>query len=173
MRGSCAKCRYERHDMYRPPLRKTRRVKLDIFNWRALTVCGALLSSLGLFGPPTPLWGGAARAWALAVGGLLVFGGLVKGIKLTAARDFEDASPAIWAVSDGGGAPRSDAHGLVGHTGPIVNVDGTPMLDDCIDVAGKVYGDSGPTFKQDLGSGMWAGGAAGNLDFHHVDGNDW
>lgn len=30
--------------------------------------------------------------------------------------------------------------------GPLVNVDGTPMLDSTIDVLGKMYGDSGSSF---------------------------
>jgi hypothetical protein len=33
------------------------------------------------------------------------------------------------------------------HAGcPLVNVDGTPMLDCTLDVLGKLYGDSGPSF---------------------------
>ncbi|MFN7695705.1 MAG: hypothetical protein ACK5O3_16840 [Burkholderiales bacterium] len=35
----------------------------------------------------------------------------------------------------------SDIHATP--TGPMFNVDGTPMLDNCIDIHGKAYGDSG------------------------------
>lgn len=34
---------------------------------------------------------------------------------------------------------------------PLVNVDGTPMLDGAVDVLGKVYGDSGPSFPDSPG----------------------
>jgi hypothetical protein len=36
--------------------------------------------------------------------------------------------------------------------GPLLNVDGTPMLNDAVDVMGKVYGDSGSAFS--VGSGI-------------------
>lgn len=142
-----------------------------IFSWRALTACGALLCPLALFGSAFS-WGVTARAWALAFGALLVFVGLAKGIRLTAAGDFEESTPAMWAGSTDEGATHSDAHGLVGRTGPMVNVDGTPMLDDWIDVAGKVYGDAGTTFNNDSGADMWDGGTSGGFDSHHVGGND-
>lgn len=44
-------------------------------------------------------------------------------------------------------------------TGPLVNVDGTPMLDDAIDAMGKVYGDSGSSFSDD---GMFDAGMHGS-----------
>jgi hypothetical protein len=38
------------------------------------------------------------------------------------------------------------------HAGcPLVNVDGTPMLDCTLDVLGKPYGDSGPSFTDSSG----------------------
>ena len=36
-------------------------------------------------------------------------------------------------------------------TGPLCNVDGTPMLNDFVDVTGKIYGDLGPTYSCDSG----------------------
>lgn len=33
---------------------------------------------------------------------------------------------------------------------PLVNVDGTPMVDNTLDVLGKVYGDPGPSIGSDL-----------------------
>lgn len=36
--------------------------------------------------------------------------------------------------------------------GPLVNVDGTPMLNDAVDVMGKVHGDPGSAFS--VGSGI-------------------
>lgn len=33
---------------------------------------------------------------------------------------------------------------------PLVNVDGTPMVDNTLDVLGKTYGDPGPSLSSDL-----------------------
>lgn len=47
-----------------------------------------------------------------------------------------------------------------GIPGPAVNLDGTPMLDACVDVLGRVYGDTGPTHHHEpgcLGSDSWHG----------------
>lgn len=33
---------------------------------------------------------------------------------------------------------------------PLVNVDGTPMVDNTLDVLGKAYGDPGPSLSSDL-----------------------
>lgn len=56
----------------------------------------------------------------------------------------------LWR-SDPYGADRSSVSGL------LVNLDGTPMLNDAIDVTGKPYGDSGSSLSDDHGgfdSGM-------------------
>jgi hypothetical protein len=34
---------------------------------------------------------------------------------------------------------------------PLVNVDGTPMLDSAVDVLGKLYGDCGPSLTDSCG----------------------
>lgn len=47
-----------------------------------------------------------------------------------------------------------------GIPGSAVNVDGTPMLDTCVDVLGRAYGDTGTAFHRDagcLGSDTWRG----------------
>lgn len=52
---------------------------------------------------------------------------------------------------------------MAGHAeipGPAFNLDGTPMLDACVDVLGRVYGDTGPAFHHEpdyLGSDAWHG----------------
>ena len=47
------------------------------------------------------------------------------------------------AASDAGGF----SPGTASPFGPQVNVDGTPMLNDAVDVMGKPYGDAGSLFS--------------------------
>lgn len=47
-----------------------------------------------------------------------------------------------------------------GIPGPAVNVDGMPMLDACVDVLGRPYGDTGSAFHHEagcLGGDAWHG----------------
>lgn len=56
------------------------------------------------------------------------------------------ASP--WMGSDAQ-AEASRWSGQRESLGPSFNVDGTPMLDSCVDVHGKAYGDDGSLFSHD------------------------
>lgn len=56
------------------------------------------------------------------------------------------------------GGPSADTLFQAG--GPLVNVDGTPMLDDAVDVLGKMYGDSGSSFTDS--TGMFGAGPHGS-----------
>lgn len=40
-------------------------------------------------------------------------------------------------------------------TGPLVNVDGTPMFNDALDVLGKLYGDVGASFSAHDSGGLF------------------
>ena len=159
-----------------------------ILSWRALIAYGALLCAFGLFGPEFPLWGAPNYVWALLAGLLLVMVGLGMAIVLAATgRLTANRRAPWWAASsdDVHECRRShDVAGTIGagcqlhtdfggRTGPLVNVDGTPMLDDLIDVAGKVYGDSGTSFNHDVGTGMSDGGFSSGIDTHHNGGSDW
>lgn len=159
--------------MYRPPLRKTRPMNSGTFIRRAIIACGAFLCAVGLFGLAFPLAGTPSRAWTLAAGVVLVLVGLAKGIMRSAMGSFEEAGPSMWTARADEDTPRNHGHAFGDRTGPLVNVDGTPMLNDCVDVAGKPYGDSGSTFNQDFGAGMWDSGSSGGFDSHHIGGNDW
>ena len=63
------------------------------------------------------------------------------------------------------GAAASDAGGFSPGTaspfGPQVNVDGTPMLNDAVDVMGKPYGDAGSLFSGTDSGGMFDSGSHG------------
>jgi len=65
--------------------------------------------------------------------------------------------PAIFRRSSAveGFEAGADAHAFTPPTmGPSVNVDGTPMLNDAVDVMGKAYGDAG-TFGGDTAGTDW------------------
>lgn len=159
-----------------------------ILSRRALTAYGASLCAFGLFGPEFPLWGAPSYVWALRAGLLLVLVGLGTALVLSATGRLEASRSASWLAAgadDDHGRFHSQAPvdsmatgsalhtGFGGRTGPLVNVDGTPMLDDVIDVAGKVYGDSGTTFNHDLAAGMTDGGFSTDFDTHHTDRFGW
>jgi hypothetical protein len=63
------------------------------------------------------------------------------------------------AASDAGGFSHGTALPLAG---PMVNVDGTPMLNDAVDVMGKPYGDAGSLFTGTDSGGMFDSGAHGS-----------
>ena len=66
------------------------------------------------------------------------------------------------------GTPSEFSHFAMS-TGPMANVDGTPMLNDFIDVAGKAYGDSGSSFDHDFGCSLSDVG----IDSSGMDGSSW
>lgn len=158
-----------------------------ILNWRALIAYGALLCAFGLFGPELSLWGALNYVWAVLAGLLLVMVGLGTAIVVAATRHLGTSRHMFWwaasANDDYEGIRSHGAMGTIGascqlhtdfgeRTGPLVNVDGTPMLDDLIDVAGKFYGDSGTSFNYDVGPGMSDGDFSSYIDTHH-NGSDW
>lgn len=61
------------------------------------------------------------------------------------------------AASDAGGS----SPGTASPFGPQVNVDGTPMLNDAVDVMGKPYGDAGSLFSGTDSGGMFDSGSHG------------
>lgn len=61
------------------------------------------------------------------------------------------------AASDAGGFSPGNASPF----GPQVNVDGTPMLNDAVDVMGKPYGDAGSLFSGTDSGGMVDSGSHG------------
>lgn len=155
-----------------------------ILSSRALTAYGAFFCAFALFGPDFPLWGAPSYMWALLAGFLLVMAGLGMAIVLGLQAN---RRASWWAASSDDDQERRSSHGTMdtlradcqlytdvgGRTGPLVNLDGTPMLDDFIDVAGKVYGDSGTSLNPDLGAGMSDGGFSSGIDTHHDVGADW
>ena len=62
------------------------------------------------------------------------------------------------AAADAGGF----SPGTASPFGPQVNVDGTPMLNDAVDVMGKAYGDAGSLFSGTDSGGMFDSGAHGS-----------
>ena len=159
-----------------------------ILSWRSLIACGALLCAIGLFGPEFPLWGAPNYVWALLVGILLVMVGLSMAVALAVTGRLTSNRHAMWwaANSDDVHEWRSshEVAGTIGagsqlhtdfggRTGPLFNVDGTPMLDDLIDVAGKVYGDSGDSFNYGFAFDLPDGGFSSGSETHHTGSTTW
>jgi hypothetical protein len=57
-------------------------------------------------------------------------------------------------------------------TGPVVNIDGTPMLDDCIDILGRPFGVTN-TAAQNCGLWEDAGAAVEMFDCTNTDTTSW
>lgn len=62
------------------------------------------------------------------------------------------------AAADAGGFSPGTASPCAG---PQVNVDGTPMLNDAVDVMGKPYGDAGSLFRCTDSGGLFDSGSHG------------
>lgn len=71
---------------------------------------------------------------------------------------------------DGGAGSACAAAGTADVADPMVNVDGTPMLPGgVLDVLGRVFGDSGTIFGNDMGSGSFGS----DMDSSNPCGSDW
>lgn len=150
-----------------------------ILGWKALTQYGVLLCLFGFFGPEFDLWGKPVYVWALRAGFLLFVGGLVMGAVLAATGRLTKGSADHHA--QGGGRRHRFTHDSIGAgsavaaagaaaiAGPMVNVDGTPMMDGgMFDVMGKAYGDSGTSFSHDFGGGIGI-----SMDSSSIGGSNW
>jgi hypothetical protein len=69
----------------------------------------------------------------------------------------------FWASSCMDSSPYPD-------TGPLVNTDGTPMLDDCVDILGKPFGVTDTTAQN---CGLWEDAGAGMGMFDCTNTTSW
>lgn len=150
-----------------------------ILGWKALTRYGVLLCLFGFFGAEFDLWGKSVFVWAMCAGILLFVGGLGMGAILAAtggqstdgANDEEPGGGRHRRVADGDidAASAVAAAGAAAIAGPLVNVDGTPMLGDgMFDVLGRVFGDIGTSFSDDFG-----GSFSSDMDSSGMGSSDW
>ncbi len=159
-----------------------------ILSWHAFIVYGILLFGFGLFGPDFVLWGALFNLWMLLAGIALFIAGFAMAFVLvltgrmtdnrrtsrSTARSANQKHLNSYMMGGGIGAGSLLLHDDVGGpVGPTVNVDGTPMLNDSVDVAGKAYGDSGDSFNHGSGSDLPDGGFYSGIETHHTGSTTW
>lgn len=159
-----------------------------ILSWRAFILYGALLFGFGVFGPDYfVLWGALFNLWMLLAGIVLFVAGFAMAFVLvvtgrmtdnrrtsrSTARSANQKHLNSYATGAGMAAGGLLLHDGGGPVGPTVNVDGTPMLNDSVDVAGKAYGDSGDSFNHGSGSDLPDGGFSSGIETHHTGSTTW
>jgi len=156
-------------------------VTRGILSWKALIVYGIGLYVYGLFAPELEarVWGVQGYLWVLWSAEGMFAVGVVAGIFLAATGRLRKASvprrrpgdairsKGVASFMDDAGAGRAlAAAGMAAIVAPLVNVDGTPMMEGgAVDVMGKSYGDSG----SDSGIDSFSGG----MDSSGIGGHDW
>jgi hypothetical protein len=164
--------------MYQLTRKDTSPMTHGIFSWLALIIYSALLWLYGLYvAPEHMLWGKPFFVWPIRASWLMLGVGLVLGVFYAATGRLRRVAPARprtrYAPGCVGNQRGSFMSGdvaipvaaIAGFSGLLVNVDGTPMMDDgMVDVMGKTYGDSGADFSLDFGC---------NMDSSSIGGSDW